>query len=507
MNEKLRAWVGGIVQETNAFSPIPTAFEDFEDGGGERPRWPGYGEFIEEARAAGLEVCAGRLPFALPAAPASARTWQRLRDGLLAELAAWAEASPVHLVWLVLHGAQMAEGCDDCEGDLIAAVRAQVGPACRIGVLLDLHANMSPTMLREADLVVACHLYPHTDLGDRARHAARVLIPLLREPARAATRWTTAAWRVPAFGAFPTTEPPFDDLVRRLQAIEREPGVVAASATHGFLGADCRWLGGAAFVTTEGDPAQAERLAREVAEHFYGLIRHAPRTQLDVAEALDAAARAEQVPGKPVVLADSSDNPGGGAAADGTQVLAALLARNEPALRPAAVGMLSDPHAVATAWRAGEGARLMMRIGGKTGPLSGHPLDAEVVVQALRDDVKQAIFVPDPNTPIGRSALLRIDGRAGPVHVVIADQRHQVFTPHVFTGHGLDLASCRLVVVKSTQHFHAGFAPLASAIVRCDAGGTVTSDPTQLPYRHRPQPCWPWEADARCTPLFPDASA
>jgi microcystin degradation protein MlrC len=153
------------------------------------------------------------------------------------------------------------------------------------------------------------------------------------------------------------------------------------------------------------------------------------------------------------------------------------------------------------AWRAGEGARLAMRIGGKTGPLSGQPVDAEVVVEALRDGVMQAIFVPEPNTPIGRSAMLRIDCAAGPVRIVIADQRHQVFTPHVFTGHGLDLASYRLVVVKSTQHFHAGFAPLASAIVRCDAGGTVTSDPTQLPYRHRPRPCWPWEPDARCTPL------
>ena len=96
MSPPLRAWVGGIVQETTAFSPIPTAFEDFEDFGRGRVRWPGYGEFIEEARAAGMTV----------------------------------------------HGAQMAEGCDDCEGELIAAVRAQVGPACRIGVLLDLQHDI-----------------------------------------------------------------------------------------------------------------------------------------------------------------------------------------------------------------------------------------------------------------------------------------------------------------------------------------------------------------------------
>lgn len=494
MTTTWRAWTGGIVQETNRFSPIPTAYEDFEDWGGEHPSWPGWAEFADEARQHGVQVHDGRLVGAHPAGPVSAATWQRLRSELLTDLA---QAGPVDLVWLVLHGSQLAEGCDDCEGDLITAVRAHVGPRCRIGVLLDLHASVSPAMLEQADLVMACHRYPHTDLDERARQGARRLIESLGRP----LRWTTAAVRVPAFGAFPTTEPPFDALVQRLLACEALPGVVAASTTHGFLGADSPWLGGACFVTTEGDAAQAQRLAQELAEHFYGLIRSTPRALPSVDAALAEAAATEPVPGRPVVLADAADNAGGGAASDGTQVLAALLACDNPRLRPAALGMVWDPHAVALAHRAGEGARLALRIGGKTGPLSGMPVDADVTVEALRTDVRQAVFMTEPNTPIGRSALLRIDGPAGPLHVVIADQRHQVFTPHVFTGHGLDLARCRLVVVKSTQHFHAGFAPLAARVLRCDVGGTVSFNPTHLPYRHRPRPLWPWEPEARCTPL------
>jgi microcystin degradation protein MlrC len=329
MSTPWRAWSGGIVQETNRFSPIPTAYEDFEDWGGDHPSWPGWAEFIDEARQRGVQVHAGRLVGAHPAGPVSAATWQRLRGELLASLA---QAGPVDLVWLVLHGSQLAEGCDDCEGDLITAVRAQVGPGCRIGVLLDLHASISPAMLTQADLVMACHRYPHTDLGERARLGARRLIESLGRP----LRWTTAAVRVPAFGAFPTTEPPFDALVQRLQACEALPGVVAASTTHGFLGADSPWLGGACFVTTEGDAGEARRLAQELAEHFYALIRATPRALPSVDAALAEAAATEPVPGRPVVLADAADNAGGGAASDGTQAPAKARAwRCASVARPA----------------------------------------------------------------------------------------------------------------------------------------------------------------------------
>lgn len=503
MTGPLRAWVGGIVHESNSFSPIPTGREDFASWGGPAgggqgaPRWPGYAEFITLARADGLAVSPGFFVGATPSAPVSAAVWDGLRSELLASLAA---AGPLDIVWLVLHGAQMAEGCDDCEGDLLAAVRQHVGPAAQVGVLLDLHTNLSEAMLRHATLLVACQHYPHTDLAERTAHA----YPLLRDAARGRRRPVMAAVRVPGFGTFPTTEPPFDALVQRLQAAESVPGVLSASALHGFFGGDGPDLAAAVLVVTDGDAALARRQALALGEAFLALIRQAPREGLPVAEALQAVAAAPLQPGRPVVLADRADNPGGGAAGDSTALLAALLeaaAAHPAALTPAALAPLWDPQAAELAHRAGLGARLTLRIGGKSGPLSGAPLDLAVQVLALRDDAEQALFGDGAPLPLGRSAVLRTGAPDAPVDIVVNSIRTQAFSPAVFTAFGLAVEHYRLLVVKSTQHFHAGFAPLAGAIVRCDAPGTVTGDVTSLPYRRLQRPMWPWDADAACSPI------
>jgi microcystin degradation protein MlrC len=505
--------VGGIVHESNSFSPIPTGREDFEAWGGavsgdaalarSEPRWPGYAEFIGLARADGLKVTPGFFVGATPSAPASATVWSDLRDTLLASLAA---AGAVDIVWLVLHGAQLAEGCDDCEGELLAAVRQQVGADVAVGALLDLHTNLSPEMLQHATLLVACKHYPHTDFAARTTEAYR----LLHSTALGHIRPVMAAVRVPSFGLFATTEPPFDGLVQRLQQAESRPGVLSASALHAFFGGDSPWLAGAALVVTEGDLALARNEALSIARYFLELIRNAPRSGLPVAEALERVAALPQQLGRPIVLAERADNAGGGAAADSTVLLAALLAQAQSegaadtaAFTPAALALLWDPQATELAYRAGVGARLTLRLGGKTGPMSGHPLDLHVRVLALRDDAQQALFGNGALQPLGRSVVLRAGPPSAPVDIVVNSIRQQAFSPAVFTAFGLDPAAYRLLVVKSTQHFHAGFAPLASAIVRCDGPGTVTTDYSTLPYRKLQRPMWPWDEEAVCRPLWP----
>ncbi len=508
MTMSLRAWVGGIVHESNCFSPIPTGREDFASWGGDASGipelagtaalWPGYVEFIDLCRNDGLNITPGTFVGATPSAPVSAALWSELRNALLASLTA---AGPVDIIWLVLHGAQMAQDCDDCEGDLLRAVRNQVGPGVTVGVLLDLHTNLSPAMLESATLLVACHHYPHTDFAKRTEHAFK----LLCATARGELRPVMAAARVPAFGIFPTTEAPFDALVEQLEALERQPGVLCASALHGFFGGDSAWLAGSALVIAD-DAALARTHASALAQRFMHTVRTAPKQALNVPNALRAVAELPPAPGKPVVLADRADNAGGGAAADSTLLLAALLAElsaGNPNLTPAALALLWDPQTVEFAHRAGVGAQLSLRIGGKTGPMSGSPLDLEVKVIALRDDAQQALFGDGAPQALGRSAVLRTEVRGEPVDIVVNSIRQQVFSPQVFSAFGLDVSAYRLLVVKSTQHFYAGFAPLASSIVRCDAPGTVTGDFTSLPYRHLQRPMWPWDTNAECSALWP----
>ncbi|HEY1092418.1 MAG TPA: MlrC C-terminal domain-containing protein, partial [Burkholderiaceae bacterium] len=189
-----------------------------------------------------------------------------------------------------------------------------------------------------------------------------------------------------------------------------------------------------------------------------------------------------------VVLADSADNPGGGAACDSTFILRALLERG---VRDAALGMLWDPQAVAIATSAGVGARLPLRVGGKVGPMSGDPLDLDVEVLACRSDASQRGLVPGSRDPLGAAVALRVQG----VDVVLNSIRQQVFSPDCFTEMGVDLSSKRLVVVKSTQHFRAGFDPLVVRTVYADTPGSLRVNLGELPYRHLRRPLWPIDQD------------
>ena len=473
----MRCYIAGVQHECSSFSPVPTSIESFTTvrWGVHRPsavRGMGYGEACDIARDAGYEVIAGPFSMAQPSLPASAAAWATIRDGILDELRA---ATPVGIVLLCLHGAQMADLVNDCEGELLAAARRIVGRRTAIGALLDLHANVSAAMLGAADLVVSCRQYPHIDYDERAAE----MLPVLAAIADGSVKSCTAAYRIPAPGAYPTPEEPMHSFVERLTAAQHRPGVLMTSANHGFEGSDQPDLAASVVVTTDGDPTLADRVAHELADDLLAVIKSrswvGPGVVAAVTEALAH-------PSHPVVLADRADNAGGGAAGDSTFVLAELLRRD---VTEAAFGMLWDPGAVDFCHDAGIGAHLPLRIGGKCGPMSGEPLDVLAEVRSVRSDARQALFGRgEPNAPLGRSASIRVGG----IDIVLNSIRQQVFSTHCFTEHGIDPLTRRIVVVKSTQHFMSSFGPIAAHVVRCDGPGTLTADIATLPYRHVRRP-------------------
>jgi microcystin degradation protein MlrC len=190
--------------------------------------------------------------------------------------------------------------------------------------------------------------------------------------------------------------------------------------------------------------------------------------------------RALAAPRGPVVLADTADNAGGGAPSDSTFVLARLLERR---VERACLGPLWDPVAVRFCHLAGPGARLSLRIGGKVGPISGPPLDVEAEVLAVAEGARQR-FGPGC-TQLGDVAAIRV------VEVLLNATRTQAFDPALFTDHGIALADKKLVVVKSMQHFHAGFAPIAAEILWINGPGALSQDFARLPYRRVRRPIWP----------------
>ncbi len=479
----MKIYIAGVQHESSSFSPIPTSYRSFvrELWSAEQPSGChgfGYGEACALAAAAGMDVVAGPFFNAQPSLPCTTAAWDRVSGEILDGLAA---AMPVDIVFLCLHGAQMTDRLDDAEGDLLTRVRALVGDGVPVAALLDLHANLTSTMIEQGDLIVSCREYPHTDYGVRAAE----MLPVLEAIATGRLRPVTSVLRLGAPGVYPTPEEPFSSFVARMTADQAQPGVLAVSVNHGFEGADIPDMACSFVVTTDGDQALADSVTRRVADDFLAIIGSQSWSGLGVDEALDQAMR---LPNTPVVIADRSDNPGAGAPGDSTYLLAEILRRGLDAV---AIGMLWDPVAVEMCHDAGVGARLPLRIGGKAGPLSGQPVDVVAEVISVRTDACQALFGRgEPSHPLGDSAAIRVGGvgGVGDVEIVMNSIREQVFSPHCFTEHGIDPAARRIVVVKSMQHFMGGFAPIAAHVVRCDGPGVATLDMTQLPFRRVRRP-------------------
>lgn len=492
MSKPLRLFLGGLVHETSSFSPLPTSAQSFREGvliHRSDPQalarivaQPTLTGVIAAAAAQGDTLLPGLYAEAQPSGPLSRGDYASLRDELLADLRA---SLPVDAVLLVLHGAMLAEGFDDCEGDLLQRVRELVGPRVPLGALLDLHCNLSPAMLASGAALVACKEYPHIDYAARGQE----LHAMLGAMARGELALKAHSRRVPVLGIFGTTQPPMRGFVDSLQHAEAtRPGIVSVSVLHGFPWADTPHTSAAVLVLAHDTPAgaaAASGLLDELAETFYGLREQASARRLPLDKALDQA-EAEMQRGRPgpVVLADTADNAGGGAAGDSTFVLRALLQRG---LRDVALGMVWDPQAVAIATSAGVGARLPLRIGGKVGPMSGDPVDLDVEVLACRGDAHQRSLTPGGTDPLGPAVAVRAQG----IDIVLNSIRQQVFSPECFTQLGIEPATKRLVVVKSTQHFRSGFDAMAAAVVYADSPGSLQADIGALPFKYLPRPVWP----------------
>jgi microcystin degradation protein MlrC len=406
--------------------------------------------------------------------------YEGLRDELLDRLRA---ALPVDIVLLPLHGAMVAQGYDDCETDLLRRVREIVGPEPKIGVELDLHCDLTQAMLDLADAIVIFKEYPHIDIADRADD----LFAIIAAAAEGRVRPTMALFDPRMIGMYLTPFEPMRGFVDSMIAREGHDGVLSLSLAHCFPWGDVPTCGAAMLAVTDDDPALAAQVAEEFGRRFFAL-RHAlelPSLPLDAA--LD---KALAVPRGPVVVADQADNAGGGAPSDSTFALRALLARG---VTDAAVAMMWDPIVVGLAFAAGVGATLQVRLGGKMGPMSGDPLDLTVEVIGLMRDLTQEWPQQDGviRIPAGDAAALRCAG----IDIIVNTRRGQVFTPQVFSALGIDPLSKRLLVVKSTQHFYAGFAPIASEIIYMAAPGAIAPRFRDIPYQRADLHKYPWVDD------------
>jgi len=474
--------------ETNTFSTLPTGLQLFQDTCLFRKR--SYGERVPMfgaplavwrrlAEARGWEVSESLCAFAQPAGRTVKRVYEGFRDEILADLGA---ALPVDGVLLSLHGAMVAEGYDDAEGDLLGAVRRVVGPSIPIGTELDLHANVSGQKIDSATALVLFKEYPHIDVPERAEDLFQIIAGAIE----GRTRPVMGVFDCRTVGVFHTTREPMRGFVDRCAAREGREGVLSVSIVHGFPWADVADMGSKIIVVADGDKAKAERLARELGMEFFRL-RRATQPRYTTLEEAMARAKTHNQP-KPLVIADVSDNAGGGAASDSTFILQAMLEGRIGG----AIGMFWDPMAVRLAFEVGEGGVLELRLGGKLGPASGPPLDLHAEVIGLKRDAFVRFGGRDKSlSPVGDMAALSVDG----VAIVCNTLRSQCKSLDCFTEVGIDPAQQRLLVVKSMQHFHAAYAPIASDILYVAVPGAVAPDVLALDYKKASRRQWPFVED------------
>lgn len=483
----MKFYVASIATETNTFAPVPTGMASFEElhihRSGDVPArglFRGAVQHLRELAApAGHEVVAGLMAKAQPSGTTVRAVYEQLRDELLASLRA---ALPVQGVILPMHGAMVADGYPDCEGDLIERVREIVGPRVPIGVELDLHCHFTERMHRHADVIVAYKEYPHTDVLERLAEVWRLTVRM----AEGAIHPVTEVFDCRMVGFWHTSREPMKGFVRRMQELEATPGVLSISFGHGFPYGDVPEAGAKVWVVADGDASLARRLAEQLGRELWAMRRETGGLRLDADGAIDQLLAA--APGRPVVMADHADNAGGGASSDSTFILRRLVERG---VGNVALGAFWDLGAVHVCREAGVGSRLVLRLGGKVGPASGEPVDLPVTVRTVLPAHSQA-GLGGSRAECGTSVWASTDEG---LDLAIVSIRQQVFGTDLFTGLGIDLASQRGIVVKSSQHFYAAFEPLAGEVLYVDTPGLLRNDFERIPYRHRDMNYWPRVGD------------
>jgi microcystin degradation protein MlrC len=483
-----RIAIGGFQHETNTFSSTPASLADFEAP----DAWPGLTRggamleavaginlpaagFVQEVRSLRHELVPLTWCSAQPSGRVTRDAYEHISALLLEDLQ---HADGVDGVYLDLHGAMVAEHIDDADGELLRRVRALLGPDVPIVASLDYHANVSTLMARAASALVSYRTYPHVDMAECGAESARVLRDLLGRP-RPAAALEQVDFLIPLTSQSTLVEP-MCSLMDQARRLLQSP-LLSVCLMPGFPAADVADCGPAAYACGFGDDAAREAVANMVRE--VRAREHEFRLDLYSVEQAILETTKHAVPrGRPIILADTQDNPGGGGHADTMSLIKALVASGS---RAVLAGVVCDPEAAARAHAAGEGAFIDLRLGAGSGTAGETPLAARYKVLALGDGhfTGTGPFYRGGRFELGPMALLEVGG----VHIAVASRKQQAADQAMFRHLRAEPAGYAVLALKSSVHFRADFGSFASRILVVEAPGPNVADPARLPFtRLRP---------------------
>jgi microcystin degradation protein MlrC len=466
----MRIITGTISHETNVLSNIATDVEEFRKRGlyyGAElfERFGGTktsaGGIIEGCRMHGFELVPTVFAAATPSGTITAAAFETLLAGILDGVR---RASDIDAVVLHLHGAGVSEHYPDIEGKVLEEIRKIVGPIPLVATF-DFHANYTERMVNNADVLIGYDTYPHIDGYERGIEAVTLTARMLD-----GTFKPTKAFRqppmLPALQAQFTGKYPMTKVMEEVHRMEALPGVETITMAAGFPWSDIPEAGMSCIVTTNDHQSLADELAQALHDMLWNMRRDFLVSPTPLRQALRHVKTATATP---IVLADIGDNPGGGGPEDGTCVLEAIL---EEELAGGVVAVIWDPAVVTQALDAGDGQSVEITLGGHTDDLHGAPLTVTARVKTLSDGTftNEGPMSAGAESDMGPTAVLDIGGN----DVIVTSKRLQPLDLQLYKSLGIDLATKRFVVVKSSVHYRAAHTPIAAEIIELDTPGLTS---------------------------------
>ena len=485
-----RIAIGGFQHETNTFAPSLATLEDFEAGGPwpELTTGPGLADrvrgmnlsiagFIDEAERAGHRLLPTTWGATSPSSYVTEHAYEHIAGLILDGLRG---ARPFDAVYLCLHGAMVTEHLEDGEGELLRRVRALVGEDLPVVASLDFHSNTTPEMVENANALVGYRTYPHIDMAETGRRTALHLDGLLGGSGAVHKAFRQLPFIIPITWQCTTSEP-MQSIMEMRDELEGGAGVESLTVTAGFPAADIHHCGPSVFGygrTPDAARRAVEAIANEIERReseFEGVL-YSPDD--GVRRAIEIARDAS----RPVVIADTQDNPGAGGDSDTTGMLRALVGNDAP---QAALGMLVDPAAALAAHGAGAGSAINIALGGKSRIPGDAPFEAEFRVEQVGDGrvMGTGPMYGGARMNLGPMASLRIRD----IQILVGSRKAQLADQAMYRHCGIEPTTRKIIVNKSSVHFRADFEPIASEVLICVAPGPMVADPGALPWtRLRP---------------------
>ncbi len=467
--------IGAIMQETNSFSSVKTDVDDFKYSSLQpllegpdvikehKGRETEIGGFIKACEENSIEIIPTISTFAVPSGNVTQRAFRWLKTTLLEKME---QVKELDGVLLALHGSMAADGVDDAEGNILAEVRKFIGEEVYLGCTLDLHANVTERMIRNADILIGYET--HRDYQEIGMKAVRKLLHCIRNNIK-----TKISLR-----KIPVVIGAGSRILGIKRMMEKEKGVLTISVFDGQPWLDVEEYGPSVMVITENKGKLGERLCKELAGRFWE-VRNKERA--DLVPIVEAVERVKHSEGKPIILIECGDMTGTGASGDNIALLDALLKNG---IRSIAT-IVYDPLAVSRIFEAGLGNEIEVDIGGKYKYEGSFPLKFKGTVRSLYDGKYTLKGIPFEgiNAFLGKTAVISSDD----IDIILTSKILYPQGCAVFDALKMDVSGKKVITLKSFN----GFDFPVKEVINIDTPGWANWHFSTVPYKKIRRPIYP----------------